>query len=104
MEKTYPTSDGEMSHIKFVKWADLTDTLQAYIRKEFLKNVDKSRKYLAEIGTQVQIFPHSNKPDAKIVNIYQVQTSTELHTMYIVERLDMKFREHLLRSQFIVHG
>ena len=90
--------------VEFTKWASDTDALQANIRKEFLQKVDKSREYRVEIGTEVQIFPHSKKPDAKIVNIYQVQTCRELQTMYIVERLDMKSREHLLRSQFIVHG
>lgn len=94
--------------VEFTKWASDTDALQANIRKEFLQKVDKSREYQVEIGTEVQIFLHSKKPDAKIVNIYQVPRTTssgrELQTMYIVERLDMTLREHLLRSQFIVHG
>jgi len=90
--------------VEFTKWADFTDDQRACIRKEFLKKVDESRKYPAEIGVEVQMFPHNNKPDAKIVNTYQVQTCRELQTIYIVERLDMKMREHLLRSGFIIHG
>ena len=90
--------------VDFTKWADFTDTQRACLQKEFLKKVDESRKYPAEIGIEVQMYPHNNKPDAKIVNIYQVQTCRELQTVYIVERLDMKIREHLSRSEFIVYS
>lgn len=82
---------------------DQAHNRKACLNKEFIMKIDESRKIPAEIGSHIQIFPHNDGPDARIINIYHVHTCLETKPIYVIERIDMKITEHLERSQFIVH-